>query len=69
MEIMPNESELEGSLIENLYSLFIHLEDEEKIHFNLTDKKRNEYLFKISETIATLPKDEFNVIGLDFNNP
>ena len=39
--------------------------DEESTHFDVSDLNRNSFLHKISEAIATLPKDEFNVIGLD----
>lgn len=64
--ILPSEAEFQDELDQNLYTLFIHAHPDEELHFDLTDVEKSKFFYKISETISTMPKDEYNVVGIDF---
>lgn len=65
--ILPTENEFK-EIDENLYTIFVNTNPGEELHFDVTDSSRTTFLFKLAETIATLPKDEYNLVGITFKN-
>ena len=49
-----------------LYTLIIDIKKSETTHIDVKEHERVLYLKKIAETIATLPREEYLIVGMDF---
>ncbi len=59
LEIHPSHEELKKLLNESLYTIIINLHHSEAKHFDVTNKTKVEVLKRISETVASLAREEF----------
>ena len=68
LELFPTLEEIKEMMKESLCTFFFDVQKEENKHFDISVRERIEFLKISAETIASLPKDEYQFIGLDFKN-
>lgn len=68
LELFPSLEEIKEIMKENLCTFFFDVRGEEEKHFDISVRERIEFLKVSAETIASLPRDEYQFIGIDFRN-